>query len=142
MNRLRIEDGDLYLPAAATKFQVLGEPQSTLQALRDAFSLAVGDWFLDKSAGVDREVMVGKLSSVIPPAVEIRRVLARVPSVTSVLRVEVRRLESRADAEAVGVEDRWDEAPGRLLYAVGQVTSTTTGVLDFGLSVSLPTVGT
>ena len=54
MTVLRIEDGDLYLPDEADRLQVLAEPAATLQALRDALRVAVGDWFLDVTAGVNR----------------------------------------------------------------------------------------
>ena len=98
------EDGvaDLYLPEGAQTFAVLGEPDATLQGLRDAFEVAIGDWFLDQLAGVERELLIGKISSMIPPEVETRRVLARVAGVTQVLSVRVRRVTSRADAESLG----------------------------------------
>src|SRR5690349_9547894 len=98
---LRVEDGDLYLPEGTDRFPVLGEPDATLQGLHDALKVHVGDWFLDLTAGTDREIVTGKLVSLLPPEVEIRRVLLRVAGVTQVIRVSVRRLKSRAEAVAV-----------------------------------------
>lgn len=137
---LRVENGDLYLPAEAQTLVVVGEPEATLQGLRDAFELAVGDWFLDQTAGVDREVLVGNLASLVPPEVEVRRVLARVPGIVRVIRVNVRRITSRNDAVMLGPDAvaRWDEAPGRILYVESKVTSKTAGELDLGFAFALP----
>lgn len=136
MTVLRIEDGDLYLPDEADRLQVLAEPAATLQALRDALRVAVGDWFLDVTAGVNREILLGKYASMIPPEVEMRRVLAAVPGVTQVIRVTARRLTSRDQAVAYGTDmsSAWDAAPGRILYVEAQVTTRTAGALDLGLA--------
>ncbi len=136
---LRIENGDLYLPAGATRLEVIGEPEATLQLLRDSLRVAVGDWFLDLTAGLDREVLLGKLSSLIPPEVEIRRVLARVPAVTSVIRVKATRPSTRGEATALGedVLRAWDAAPGRVLHVAAQVTTRTAGALDLGVALPI-----
>lgn len=139
MTVLRVENGDLYLPEGATRFEVIGEPEATLQLLRDSLRVAVGDWFLDLTAGVDREVLLGKLSSLIPPEVEIRRVLARVPAVTSVIRVKATRPATRGEAIKLGDETlrAWDAAPGRVLYVAAQVSTRTAGALDLGVALPI-----
>lgn len=86
MSVLQIVDGDLYLPDGADRLTVLGEPDATLQALRDALKVSVGDWFLDLTVGLDREIMIGKYASLIPPEVELRRVLAAVYGITPATR--------------------------------------------------------
>lgn len=139
MTVLRVENGDLYLPEGATRFEVIGEPEATLQLLRDSLRVAVGDWFLDLTAGVDREVLLGKLSSLIPPEVEIRRVLARVPAVTSVIRVKATRPATRGEAIKLGDETlrAWDTAPGRVLHVSAQVSTRTAGALDLGVALPI-----
>lgn len=141
MTVLRIEDGDLYLPDEADRLQVLTEPAATLQSLRDALRVAVGDWFLDITAGVNREVLLGKYSSMIPPEVEMRRVLAAVAGVTQVIRVTARRLTSRDQAVGYGADaaTAWDAAPGRVLFVEAQVTTRTAGALDLGLALPIAT---
>lgn len=134
---LQVEDGDLYLPAEKNTLTVLGEPQATLQGLRDALRVAVGDWFLDLSVGVNREVITGKLASMLPPEVEIRRVLSRVRGVTQVIRVRARRLRSLAEAQAANAEAAWNAAPNRVLFIEAEVTSRTAGTLDLGLAFTL-----
>lgn len=134
---IRVEDGDVYLPAGTSRLQVLGEPEATMQSLRDALRVHIGDWFLDVTQGVDREVLVGKLSSLLPPEVEIRRVLLRVRGVTAVLRLDLRRLRSLAEAQAVDAEDEWVAAPYRVLYVDAKVTSRTAGALDLGLALPI-----
>ena len=133
---LQVVDGDVAIPLGGSRLILVGEPESTMQALRDALHVAVGDWFLDLTAGVDREVLVGKLASLIPPEVEIRRVLSRVAGITAVLRVAVRRLRTRAEAQTYGddVVAAWDAAPGRVLYVDAKVTSRTAGTLDLGIA--------
>lgn len=141
MTVIRVEDGDIYLPEGTDRLQVLGEPQATLQALRDALHVAVGDWFLDLTVGVDREVLVGKYSSMIPPEVEMRRVLSRVAGITQVIRVSARRLKTREEAVAIGADATlaWDAAPRRILYVEAQVTSRVAGTLDLGLPLPIAT---
>jgi len=136
---LRIEDGDLYLPDEADRLQVLAEPAATLQALRDALRVSVGDWFLNITVGVNREILLGKYASMIPPEVEMRRVLAAVSGVTQVIRVTARRLTSRDQAVTYGtdVAAAWDAAPGRILYVEAQVTTSTAGALDLGLALPI-----
>lgn len=132
---LRIEDGDLYLPEGVDRLQVLDEPEATLQALRDALRVAVGDWFLNLTVGVNREILIGKYSSMIPPEVELRRVLAAVSGITDVIRVVARKLKTRDEALSYGTDVllAWDAAPRRILYVQAQVTSRTAGALDLGL---------
>lgn len=125
---------DLYLPIGAQKLTALSEPASTMQLLRDIFAVHIGDWFLNQLAGVDREILTGKLTSLVPPEVEVRRVLLQVPGITSVIRVRAKRLTTLAEAKAVGAESQWAAAPGRLLYVEGMVSSSTQGVLDFGFA--------
>lgn len=140
MSVLQIVDGDLYLPDGADRLTVLGEPDATLQALRDALKLAVGDWFLDLTVGLDREIMIGKYASLIPPEVELRRVLAAVYGITQVIRVEARRLKTRDEAVSYGTDTllAWDAAPRRILYITAQVTSRVAGTLDLGLPLPIP----
>lgn len=132
---MRVEDGDIFLPEGASKFPLLGEPEATLQNLRDIFKVHVGDWFLNLTAGLDREILTGKLSSLVPAEVEVRRVLLRVPGVTSVIQLRVRRLKSLAEATAIGADavDAWTKSPNRVLYVQGVVTSKTAGSLDLGI---------
>ena len=136
---MKVTDGDLYLPEGAPVFPLLGEPDATLQNLRDIFAVHVGDWFLDLTAGLDREILTGKISSMVPPEVEVRRVLLRVPGVTSVISLRVRRITSLADATAIGPDavDAWNNAPNRVLYVEGIVTSKTAGSLDLGIAFPL-----
>lgn len=131
---MQIEDGDIVLSVGAPRFAVLSEPQSTMQLIRDVFAVHIGDWFLNLSAGVDREILIGKLTSLVPAEVEVRRVLLQVPGITNVIRVRARRINSLADATALGAEDEWNAAPGRLLYIEGMVSSRTAGALDFGFA--------
>ena len=79
---------DLYLPEGAARLEVLAEPDATLQRLRDALAVAAGDWFLDGSVGVDSEILLGMRGRdpapgypLIPPEVEVRRVLEAVEGV-------------------------------------------------------------
>lgn len=109
----RNDDGalDLYLPAGTDRLEVLAEPQATVQRLRDALLIALGDWFLDETVGLDSEVAFGMRGRdpapgypLIPPEVEIRRVLSAVPGVRAIRELEVRALQSEIAAEAAGPE--------------------------------------
>lgn len=140
---------DLYLPEGAARLEVLAEPDATLQRLRDALAVAAGDWFLDGSVGVDSEILLGMRGRdpapgypLIPPEVEVRRVLEAVEGVRVVRSVELRALQSEAQAEAAGdaALALWRRV-GRRAYLVDAVLLADGGELALSAPISLAPTG-
>ena len=136
---------DLYLPTGTARLEVLAEPDATVQRCRDALRVAAGDWFLDDRVGVDSEILLGARGRepgpgypLIPPEVEVRRVLEAVVGVRAVRDIALRGLRSEADAEEAG-EDAlalWRRVGGRA-YLVTAVLLVDGGDLDLTAPVSL-----
>lgn len=140
---------DLYLPEGVARLETLDEPVATLQRLRDALRIAAGDWFLDEGVGVDGEILRGMRGRdpspgypLIPPEVEIRRVLEAVEGVVAVRSVELRALQSEAQAAAAGdaALALWRRVGGRA-YLVLATLLAAGGDLDLVAPVSLAPTG-
>lgn len=140
---------DLYLPAGVDRLAVLDEPAATVQRCRDALRLAAGDWFLDGTAGVDSEILLGARGRdpapgypLIPPEVEVRRVLSTVSGVRAVRSITLRALQSERQAEAAGPEALalWRRV-GTRAYLVEANLLADGGDLDLSAPVSLAPTG-
>lgn len=77
---------------------------------------AVGEWMLDRSFGLDRDRVRDAFSdqAPLPPEVEVARVAAACPGVRRVVQVALRRPETAAEAQSLGLSTQWRQNPGRV----------------------------
>lgn len=83
-----------------------------------ALRLALGEWMLDRSAGLDRERVLGDDLSPLPGELEVTRVASKVTGVARVESCQIRRPTSEAEAEELGVGDAYREQAGRIIVVL------------------------